>query len=54
MMVEDVGVVEAEAKSVDASRSDSTRFLSDKSDVNNFSKNVFQDLHSDVSFQDEL
>ena len=40
-MVKDIGVVEAEAKRVDAFGSDSTKVLSDKSNVNNFSKNVF-------------
>ena len=47
-MVEDVRVVEVKAKRVDASRSDSTRVLSNNSDVENFSKNVFLDLHSNV------
>ena len=41
MMVKDVRVVEVEAKTVNASRSYSTRVLSDKLDVDNFSKNVF-------------
>ena len=48
-MVEDIRVVEVEAKRVDVSGLDSTRVLLDKSDVNNFSKNVFRALHSDVS-----
>ena len=54
MMVESIGVVKVEAKRVDASRSNSTRVLSDKSDVDNFSKNVFRALHFDVSCQVEL
>ena len=49
MMVEVVGVVKVEDKRVDASGSDSTRVLSDKLDIDNFSKNVFRDLHFDVS-----
>ena len=53
-MVEAVGVVEFEAKKVDASESNFTRVLSDKSDVDNFSKNVFLDLNSDVSYRAEL
>ena len=48
-IVEDARVVEVEEKRVDASGSDSTRVLLDKSDVDNFSKNVFQAFHSDVS-----
>ena len=56
MMVKVVGVVDVNVnlKRVDASRSYSTKVLSDKSNVKNFSKNVFQDLHSDVSCHDEL
>ena len=53
-MVEAVEVVEVKARRVDASRSDSTKVLSDKSDVDNFSKDVFLDLHSDVSCHAEL
>ena len=53
-MVKDVEVVKVEAKRVDASESDSTKVLSDKSDVDNFTKNIFQDFHSDVSCHDEL
>ena len=49
MMVKAMRVVEVESKRVDASRSDSNRVLSDKLDVDNFSKNVFRALHSDVS-----
>ena len=41
MMVKAYGVVKVEAKRVNASGSDSTRVLLDKSDVENFSKNVF-------------
>ena len=41
MIVEAVRVVEVEAKRVDESRSDSTRVVSDKSDVEIFSKNFF-------------
>ena len=52
MMVEVVGVVKVEAKRVDAYGSNSTRVLWDSSYVDNFSKNVFQALHSDVSFCD--
>ena len=44
-------MVEGEAKRVDASGSNSTRVLSD---VDNFSKNVLQALHSGVSCHDEL
>ena len=40
-MVKAFGVVEVEPKRVDASGSDSTRVLSDKSDVDNFAKNLF-------------
>ena len=47
-------MVEVEAKRVDASRSDSTKVLSDESNADNFSKNVFQALHSNVSCHDEL
>ena len=54
MMVEAVRVVEVEARRVDASGTDSTRVLSDKSVVDNFSKNVFQALHFDVSCHVEL
>ena len=53
-MVEALGVVEFEAKKVDASRSNFTRVLSDKLDVNNFSKNVFLDLNYDASYCAEL
>ena len=52
-MVEAIGVVEVEARRADASGSDSTMVLSDKSDVDNFSKNFFRALHSDVSCHDE-
>ena len=48
------GVVEVEAKGVDASGLDSTRVLSNNLDVNDFPKNVFQALNSDVSCHDEL
>ena len=41
MMVEVVGVVEVKSRRVDAFGLDSTRVLSDKLDVDNFSKNVF-------------
>ena len=54
MMVEAIKVVEVEAKRVDAYGSYSTMVLSDKLDVEIFSKNVFWDLHSYVSFHDEL
>ena len=54
MMVEATRVVEVESRRVDASGSDSTMVLSDKSDVNNFSKNVSRDFHFDVSCHDEL
>ena len=54
MIGEAVRLVEVEAKMVDAFGSDSTRVLSNKSDVDNFSKNFFQDLHSDVSCHAEL
>ena len=47
-------MVEVEARRVDASGSDSTRVLSNKSDVDNFAKNVFRALHSDVSCHVEL
>ena len=47
-------MVEVESKRVDASGSDYTSVLSDKSDVSNFAKNVFQDFHYDVSCQVEL
>ena len=53
-MVEVVRVVEVEAKRVDAYGSNSIRVLSDNSYVNNFSKNVFRALHSDVSCHVEL
>ena len=52
--VEAVGVVKVQARRVDASRLDSTRALSEKSDVDNFVKNVFQAFHSDVSCHVEL
>ena len=54
MMVEASVVFEVEAKRVDASGSYSTRVLSDKSDVDNFAKNVFRSFHSNVSFHVEL
>ena len=54
MKLKTVGVVEVEARRVDASGSDSTRVLSDKLDVNNFSKNVFRSLHFYISFHAEL
>ena len=41
MIVEAVGVVDVDVKRVNASGSDSTRVLSYKSKVDNFSKNVF-------------
>ena len=41
MIVEATRVVKVEAKRVAASGSDSTRVLSDKSDVDNFAKNFF-------------
>ena len=47
-------MVDVEAKRVDAYGLDSTKALSDKSEVDNFSKNVFRALHSDVSCHDEL
>ena len=53
-MVEAIGVVEVEARRVDASGSDSTRIMSDKSDVDNFAKNVFRAFHSDVLCHVEL
>ena len=53
-MVEAVEVVKVKAKRVDASGSDSTRVLSNKSDVDNFAKKFFQALHSDVSCHVEL
>ena len=46
--LEAVRVVDVEVKRVDASGSDSTMDLSDKSDVDNFSKNVFRSLNFDV------
>ena len=54
MIVKAVKVVEVEIKRVDASGSDSTRFLPNKSNVENFAKNVFRALHSDVSCHVEL
>ena len=54
MMVEAVGVVELEYRTVDASGSDSTKVLLDKLDVDNFSKNFFRSLHSDISFHAKL
>ena len=42
-------MVKVEAKRVVASRSDSTRVLSDKSEVDSFAKNLFQALDFDVS-----
>ena len=53
-MVKVVVVVEVKAKMVDASGSDSTRVPSDKSNVDNFFKNVFRAFHSDVSCHVEL
>ena len=53
-IVEAIRVVKVESKRVDASALDSTRVLSDKLDVDNFSKNVFQALHSDISCHVEL
>ena len=53
-MVEAVGVVEVKDMRVDASGSDSTRVLSDKSDVVNFSEKFFQALHPDVSCHAKL
>ena len=53
-LVESVGLVDVNVKRVDDSGSNSTRVLSDKSDVDNFSKNVFQDLDFDISCHDEL
>ena len=53
-MVEDVRVLDVDVKMVDASGSDSTRVLSDKSEVDNFAKNVFRALHLDLSCHDEL
>ena len=47
-------MVDVEARMVDASGSYSTKFLLDKSDVDNFSKNVFQALDSNVSWHVEL
>ena len=40
-MVKAVRVVDVDVKRVNASGLDYTRILSDKSDVNNFSKNAF-------------
>ena len=53
-MAEAARVVELKAKRVDASGSDSTRVLSDKSDVDHFTKNVFGAFHSNVSCHVEL
>ena len=53
-MVKAAGVVEVEDKIVYAYRSYSTRVLSNKSDVDNFSKNVFRALHYDVSCHAKL
>ena len=53
-MVEAVGLIKVKAKRVDASGLDSTNVLWNKSDVDNFAKNVFRDLHSNVSCHDEL
>ena len=54
MIVEVVGVVEVEGKRTDASGFDSTRVLLDKSDVDNFVKNVFRALHSNISCHVQL
>ena len=54
MMVKVVGVVEVKSKRVDASRSYYTRVLLNKLDVDNFSKNFFRALHSEVSCHVEL
>ena len=54
MIVEAVGVVKVEANRADAYRSYYTKVLLDKSDVEKFSKNVFLDLHFDVSCHAEL
>ena len=53
-MVEAIGVVKVKSNRVYASGLDSTRVLSDKSDVDNFGKNGFRDLHCDVSCHNEL
>ena len=52
--MEAVEVVKVESKRVDAVGSDSTKVLLYMSDVDNFSKDVFQALHSDVSCHVEL
>ena len=49
-----VWVVDVEAKSIDAFGLDSTMDLSDKSYVDNFSKNIFQAFHYNISCHDEL
>ena len=51
MIVNFVEVVDVDVKRFDAYGSDSTRILSE---VENFAKNVFRALHSDVSCHDEL
>ena len=53
-MVEAIEVDEVESRSIDAYGSDSMRDQSNKSDVNNVSKNVFRALHSNVSCHVEL
>ena len=49
-----VRVVNVESKRVDASGSVSTKVLSNKSDVDNFAKNVFRAFLSDVSCHAKL
>ena len=54
MIVEAIIVVDVDVKRIDAFGSDYIRVLLDKSKVNNFAKNVFRALPSDVSCHDEL
>ena len=54
MVVEAVGLVDVNVKRINASGSDYTRVLSDKLEVEIFSKNVFRALHSDVSCHDAM
>ena len=54
IMVEGVEVVDIEDSRDDASVSDYTRVLLDESNVDNFSKNFFQALHSNASCHEEL
>ena len=48
-MAENVRVVDVDVKRVDAFGSDSTKVFPDKLEVDNFAKNFFQYLHSDIS-----